>query len=231
MATRQGQWAYTLPFALNTDWVGTYSTSMTFYTPTITLTPVLAEFVPSGNDPSGSRHLTTHESFSEVLASGAGVASASYGYVDFSVADISTGSGVSKTKAFLFRMAEIGTTKTRIHNMKVWASNTDDFLTPQNAKVIFETHRSWKGDYSLPVSYLTNTTKWLPTSLPDAQNLYRQDGGLTIHASGDEDVSEWIYTAVAASGTLPLGQYGLTSSSGFLLRITYDADNLYPLFD
>jgi hypothetical protein len=151
--------------------------------------------------------------------------------VDFSVADISTGSGVSYTRVFLFRVASFDYPTTRVHNMKLWASDTDDFLTPQNAKIVWETHNTWKGNYSLPITYMLDKTKWLPTSLPVGQNLYRQDGKYTIHASGDADVSSWVYVGVCCSGTLPLGMYGLTSSSGFKIRVSYDYDNITPLFD
>lgn len=228
---RKGTWSYSMPFGLNVGYASDYVYSKLFETENIGIVPVLSEFSRTGDDPSGFRHLTTHASFIETIASGEGIANSSMGHLDFAACDISPGSGVSQTRVFLFRIAELELTTTRVHGMKVWASNTDDFLTPQNAKILWETHQTWQGDYSIPASYMGDQTKWMPTSLPENQNLYRQDGKFTIHASGDADVSEWIYVAVAASGTMPLGQYGLTASSGFLIRVSYNADNITPFFD
>jgi hypothetical protein len=73
--------------------------------------------------------------------------------------------------------------------------------------------------------------KVLATGVPEFQNLFRQDGKLTIYASGDSDVSEYCYLALAASGTCLPGAYGgPPSPSGFRLRINFSTDNIYPLF-
>jgi len=228
---RKSEFAYSLPFAINVNTIGSPMASMPFFTPTSSVVPVLAEFDKTKPDPSGSRHLTSSAAFSEILASGSGPASFSFGHLDMSTCDISKGSGISKTRVFLFRVAEFEHPTTRVHNMKLWCSSITDFLTPEYAKVVYETHKTWKGDYSLPTSHLIDRTKWLPTSVPDEQNFLRQDGGLTIHASGDADVSEWAYVALAASGVFPLGQYGLTEASGLMFRVTFDADNMDVLFD
>ena len=231
---RIGNWGYSRVFQLN-NLAGTPATvSPTLLTPTINVTPMILEFDVDGADPSGSRHIYgsgAASAFLAVKASGHRPATLALGDFDFHAINISPGSGISCTKTFLFRAQDFDCSNTRIYNMKVWASNTDDFLIPDSYRVVFETSQTWQSGLQFPVSYLKNSTKFLPTSLPFTSNLSRQDGGYTIHGSGDSDVSEWVYMAVAASGTLPLGQYGGTAASGFLLRVSYELDNIYVLQD
>jgi hypothetical protein len=229
---RIGEWELTRPFALG-NFYNEFIEAVKFSTEFVNVTPVLSEFAVSGIDPSGSRHLTNHASFSETLASGRGQASFNYGNIDMSVTDISTGSGVSRTRVFIFRVNQFDCSTSKVHGMRIWASDTSDFLTDNTHKIIYETSRTWKQDNILPVSWIARASgsRHLSTSLPDKQNLFRQDGGYSIHGSGDADVSEYVYMAVTASGTLPLGQYGSTATSGFLVRISYNLDNIFPLKD
>ena len=114
----------------------------------------------------------------------------------------------------------------------MWCSDISDFLDPQYAKLVFDTSNIWVQNKALPTNYLINKNKWMPTSLPLQQNLFRQDGKYTIHGSGDADVSQYVYVALAASGTLPLGEYGsAVIASGFRVRITFNIDNMSSLFD
>lgn len=234
MVDRVGNWAYSKIVPLN-NVAGTPATvSPVFLTPETTVKPMIMEFNPEGANPSGSRHIhsvSPHSSFIAVRASGKGAASLDFGDFDMRSINVSPGSGISCTRVFLFRAEDFDCDTTRLYNLRVWASNTDDFLVPDSFRIVFEARSTWASGLEFPVSYLTNENKFLPTSLPDNFNLSRQDGGYTIHGSGDDDVSEWIYCAVAASGTLPLGQYGATQASGFLLRVSYEMDNIFILKD
>lgn len=226
---RQGQWAYTLPFALG-NFIASAKTGVAFHAGTTSVVPVLAQFNVDGTDPSGYRHLTSHASFIRVLASGNGPASPAFDDCDLNGMDISSGSGVSNTKCFIFRISQLDCPANAcVNNMKLWVSNTDDFLT-SDWKVVSVRHKTWHKGLSLPVEYLADSSKWLSTSLPTLQNIYRSDGGRTIWGSGDADVSQYIYVALVASGTLPLGEYG-GSTSGFFLRISYNFNNLDTLRD
>lgn len=236
MATprRYSQWQVTLPFALNADFYAVGAESKFFVTPTTTAIPVLAEFSPVGFDPSGWRHLTFHPTFVKILASGIGGASLAFRSFDLQATDISIGSGVSRTKAFLFRIAQFTSPGfTRVHKMRIWASDTSDFLMPETFRILYRTSSPWMSGFEFVPGDMGNKNYWLPTSLPEEQNLRRTDGAFTIHGSGDADVSQWVYMALAASGTMPLGEYGDTIDgvSGFLIRVTYNIDNLFPLFD
>jgi hypothetical protein len=229
---RRGNYEYSVPFALGQ--VHTKEqVSTQFHLDRVNSTPMLVEFAVSGVDPSGSRHLITHPSFEEVLASGRGLANINFGDIDMKTVDIGPGSGISCTKVFLFRIDNFDCVTSRVTNMRVWASDTSDFLTNTHT-IIFETSQTWQQNKQLPITDLGNANKTLPESLPIAQNLLRQDGGFTIYNTNDDHVSEWVYTAVSASGSTPLGEYGGqgagNNGSGFRIRTTYDLDNL-PLRD
>jgi len=235
LPTRYGQWQITLPFSLNNDYFGIPAETQNFITPLTNAVPILSQFNVAGTNPSGSRHLKTHPSFIKILASGRGHASVAFGALDLNATDISTGSGVSNTKVFLFRISRITSPGiSRVHNMKVWASDMSDFIVKNSSKVLFKTSKPWLQNFAFVPLDLGNKNLWLPESLPEAQNLRRTDGGVTIHGSGDADVSQWVYMALGASGTLPLGEYGRIINghpSGFLIRITYNIDNIKPFWD
>lgn len=226
---RKGSWEYSLPFSLG-RYYGTPKQSDRFSLERVSVTPVIAQFDVDGADPSGSRHLTNHASFLRILASGTGAASPLFDDYDFNDIDISEGSGISDTRCIVLRLNHLDCpNNSRIYNMKMWISNTADFLT-DDWKVIYTPSGSWNQGYDIPVRYFADQEKWLSDSMPSTQNVYRQDGGLTIYGSGDADVSQYLYMAVASSGTLPLGEYG-GSTSGFYVRITYDLDNIDVLRD
>lgn len=245
LPNRVSTWTTTLPFSLNNTGISVNSAeSKNFQLPFTDTVPVIAEFQPGGVDPSGWRHRVEHPSFVRILASGAGSASLSFDSFDLQTTDISTGSGVSKTKVMLFRISKFTSPGvTRVHNMKIWASDTTDFLEPQTHKVLWIASTPWTSGFSFVPGDLGNRDYWMPTSLPEKQNLFRtgrtQPDGvlgapyLTITGSGDADVSQWIYMAVGASGTMPLGEYGDTKDGpdGFKIRITYNVDNLNRFID
>lgn len=231
--SRYGIWQQTLPFALNNDYYGVRSRTEVFNTPQTEVTPLLVEFFPTGPDPSGWRHLKFHPSFVKILSSGTGSATLDYKLMDLQSVDIGPGSGVSLTKVFLFRISKFTSPGiTTVRAMKIWASDMSDFLVPETNKLLFKTSGPWLSGFAFTAEDITNKDYWMPTSLPDRLNLRRTDGGITIHGSGDKDVSQWVYVALAASGSCPLGEYGSALvPSGFNVRVTYTLDNIYSLQD
>lgn len=226
---RFGRWKQTNPFSLNNDFYADPFIVTRFQTPFNEVVPVISEFNINGSDPSGSRHLTNHNSFVKTLASGRGIASLNFESLDFQATDISTGSGVSKTKVFIFRVNKFTSPGiTTVRNMKIWASDMTDFLSPETSKILYQTSNIWLSGFAFNASGIGNKSLWMPNSLPDKQNLFRQDSALTIHGSGDSDVSQYVYVALAASGTTPLGEYGRTrdGAEGFKIRVTYNVDNI-----
>lgn len=226
--SRVGMWRESLPFALKHQHGGAYL-SKTFAMPRVYITPELYIWNLEQSDPSGSRHLQTHESFMGVVGSGMGTLNAAIMTpLDFNDVNISTGSGVSDTRCMTLRVASQECWQTRITHMKVWVSNDEDFLI-KDYKVGYVHSSSWLPN--LTFSWEDCYANALEKQIPEFQNLYRQDGGLTIHASGDADVSEYMYFAVAASGTVLPGEYGGKYSRGFRLRISYSMDNIFTLQD
>ncbi len=242
--TRAGNWVATLPFALNNAGLNTNENiTGSFTLPFNETVPVLAEFNSVAADPSGSRHTVEHPSFVKILASGVGVASLAFQSFDLQSTDISIGSGVSQTKLMLFRISKfISPGVQRVHKMRVWAFDTTDFLEPQTHKVLFKVSTPYTSGFMFKAEDLGDTSFHLPTSLPENQNLFRTGrtdlannfgaGFTNIVGSGDMDVSQWMYIALAASGTMPFGEYGNTKDGpeGFKIRVTYDVDNLAQIF-
>lgn len=241
---RVGNWVTTLPFALNNIGLGTNEiVTGSFTLPFTDTTPVIAEFDSTKSNPSGWRHRTEHPSFVKILASGRGLASLSFKSFDLQATDISTGSGVSQTKVLLFRIAKFSSPGiTRVHKMRVWAFDTTDFLEPQTHRVLYKPSTPWISGFVFEPGDLGNEDFWMDTSIPDNQNLFRTGriepkdnfgaGFTNIIGSGDADVSQWVYIALGASGTMPLGEYGDTKDGpeGFTIRVTYDVDNLGLVF-
>jgi len=230
---RYSTWAETVPFSLNVIdgiWVeGPFVRSET-----VSVTPMISEFATSGASPSGSRHLQDHASFLRVLASGNGDATVSFDALDYNSIEVGLGSGISATKCIVFRINDFELETTQITDMKIWSPDLADFLYPQYSKLLYETHNTWTQDKSLGVASLIDTTKWVPSSLPSEQNLFRASGtGYTIWDTKDEHVSQYVYLAVAASGNTPLGEYGDTGNrtEGFRLRVTYSFNNILPIRD
>lgn len=241
---RVGNWVTTLPFALNNVGLDTNEiVTGAFTLPFTDTVPVLAEFDSTKDNPSGWRHRKEHPTFVKLLASGIGLATLDFKSFDLQATDISAGSGVSQTKVMLFRIAKFSSPGiTRVHKMRIWAFDTTDFLEPQTHRVLYMTSTPWISGFTFVPDDLGNEFFHLPTSLPENQNLFRTGridlkdnftGEFTnIVGSGDVDVSQWIYIALGASGTMPLGEYGDTKDGpeGFKIRVTYDVDNLAQIF-
>lgn len=229
--SRYSSWNVSLPFALNSDYYSIPAESHFFTTPVTEAVPILSQFNTDGADPSGSRHLKTHPSFIRILASGRGYASVNFEKLDFNAADISPGSGVSKTKVFLFRICRITSPGiSRVHHMKVWASDLSDFLVPYASRILYKTSTPWLSGFRFLIEDMPNKDYWMENSLPEQQNLFKTGGATAILGSGDADVSQWVYCALAASGIAPLGEYGgrLVDGhpSGFQIRVTYNISNV-----
>lgn len=223
---RTGLWRESLPFALKNQHGPAEFSTRTFVMPQVGVTPELTNWNLERQSPVGSRHLKTHSAFIGVVGSGMGPLAEDIISFDFHDVDVSTGSGVSDVRCMTFRVAEQECWQTRVTHMKVWISDESDFLV-KDYKVGYVHSSVWQPN--LVFSWQNCFSNALATSLPTLQNLYRQDGGIEIHASGDSDVSEFMYMAVAASGTVLPGVYGGVYTRGFRLRVTFSMDNIWSL--
>jgi hypothetical protein len=225
---RYGLWRETMAFALRHEHGPAFETQV-FPMPRVYVTPELYEWYLDKPEPFGVRHIPSGETFKCIFGSGMGALSDEIKIpFDFNDIDVSTGSGVSDTRCCTFRIAAQECWQTRVTHMKVWVSNDSDFLI-KDYKVGYFHSQNWLPDQTF--SWEDCFANALETSIPEFQNLYRQDGGLTIHGSGDEDVSEYIYCAVACSGTVLPGVYGGKYTRGFRIRISYSMDNIFSIFD
>lgn len=223
---RYGMWRESMPFALRHEH-GAAVETRSFALPRVYVTPELYSWDLTKPEPT-TRHLKSDSAFIGVFGSGMGPLADAVIPFDFHDVNVSTGSGVSDVRCATLRVAEQDCWQTRITHMRVWVSDDSDFLI-KDYKVGYAHSQDWQPDLSFSWEDCFNSP--LLSSLPPLQNLYRQDGGLTIHASGDADVSEYMYMAVAASGTVLPGEYGGIFTRGFRIRITYSLDNIFSLFD
>lgn len=218
--SRYGLWRESLPFGLK-HINGPAFISRSFNLPHINVVPELYFWNLSKSEPSGYRHVKTHEAYIATVGSGMGTLNdAIVTPFDFNDVNISTGSGVSDTRCMTFRLASQDCWQTRVTHMKVWVSNDDDFLI-KDYKVGYHHSSQWLPNYTF--SWNDCFDKALSTTIPEFQNLYRQDGKLSISASGDADVSAYMYMAVCCSGTVLPGEYN------FRIRVSFALDNIYPL--
>jgi len=228
--SRVGLWRESTAFALAIRDSNGFKTKM-FELPQVAIVPEFYAWDLTKSDPTGSRHLMTHESYMGCVGSGMGdLHTGIMTPFDFNDVDISVGSGVSDTRCMTLRVASQDCWQTRITHMKMWVSDDSDFLI-KDYKVGYIHSSGWLPNTIFTWNDCINNA--LETTVPTFQNLKRQDESLVIHASGDRDVSEFMYFAVAASGTVLPGEYGGIHSinKGFRIRCSYSLDNIFSLQD
>jgi len=170
-----------------------------------------SQFAVSGVSPSGSRHLTNHASYVKQL----GVAAAQY--LDFGSLNISVQKQTSATKVVVAMVDDMNDASTSVFNMRFWMSDIDDF---SGGTYYFN---GWASGVWMQNCSLTDASGYyIPTILPSGQNLWRQDGELSITGSGsDNQVTQYIYLSMTCDTDMPVGVYG-GDSGGMVYRLTYD---------
>jgi hypothetical protein len=171
-----------------------------------------SEFAVSGVSPSGVRHLQLSASgWQKTLGTGTGE------YLDYGFINLSFGKQSTTTKAVVGMVDNMRDATEAVFNMRFWLSDTSDWVAGTYS------FNGWVSGVWLQSMQLTDTSGWFtPTALPSGQNLYRQDGALSITASGqDLQVSQWVYLSVTVDDDIPVGNYG-GNSGGFTYRLTYD---------
>jgi hypothetical protein len=177
------------------------------------VTPVFrfSEFAPSGTSPSGSRHLTTHPSYVKQLGVAAGQ------YLDFGSINIQNGKQTTGTKAVVAVLDDMKDANNSIYNMKFWISNNSAF---NGGTYYFNGFPS--GVWLQNLSLNDASGRYIPTALPSGQNIWRQDGGEEITASGlDSQVTQYIYLSFTGDIDVPVNIYG-GDLGGWVFRLTFD---------
>ena len=172
----------------------------------------VSEFDLSYPDPSGVRHL-------KLVASGwvKDLGKNTSSLLDFGSVNNSTAKVHGNTKAIIYNIDDMGDANEAVYNLKFWCSNTDDFTTGS-----YYLNGFCSGVWFKNLTLTDASGLFIETSLPSGQNLYRQDKGAEITASGaDNQSSQWIYLSISVDYDIPPKTYG-GANGGLVYRLTYD---------
>jgi hypothetical protein len=158
------------------------------------------------SDPSGTR-----DSGGTVLGTTA------TNYLDFGNANTSTTSGaISQTNAMVLRVSDMAQAS-GVYNMRFYVSSATAF-SEGSFRFLHSFKQHWQGaDYALTLS-----DDDLSTTEPLQQNLVATNGQPVLSGITDDDVSQYIYTAVYVDGDVPYGTYGGGGAGTFRYRVYYD---------
>lgn len=172
----------------------------------------ISEFDLSYPNPSGVRH-------QQLTASGwvKNLGTTTDTLLDFGSVNNSNGKVHSSAKALIVNVDDMKDATEAVYDMRFWCSDDSDFATGTRYLNGF-TSGVWFQDLSLTDA----SGLFIGTTLPSGQNLYRQDGGEEITASGsDSQSSHWIYLSVSVDTNVPPATYG-GAAGGFVYRLTFD---------
>jgi len=226
--SRKGIYRYAAPITLNSS--GFYEAETDYFNiPEFNIVPEIVWWDLNSSDPIGHRHENTHEAFVAIVGSGRETIDEYLTRFNFNDVDIGSGVGISEPRCMNMRIASKECETARLTQMRLWVQDDSDFLG-KNYRIVWDKDTEWLPNKrfhikdAFPVSSEKN---YLPTSDPGTQKIFAQDGGVSIHGSGDTACSEYIYLALAVSGNVIPGEYGAIPSSGFKLRMSYSFDNFY----
>jgi len=172
----------------------------------------MSEWDISYSNPSGVRH-------QELTASGflKNLGRTSQSLLDFGSINNTNNKVHSNTKAIIVNVDDMQDATEAIYNLRFWCPGSSDFTAGTYYL------NAWVSGAWIKNCSLTDTSGYyIGTSLPSGQNLWRQDGGTSITASGaDAQSSMWVYLSISADTDVPPKTYGGTGS-GLYYRLTYD---------
>ena len=170
-----------------------------------------SEFAVSGVSPSGDRHLKTHASYVKEL----GIAASQY--LNFGSLNISNGKQSSPTKAVVAMVDNMNDALSALFNLKFWLSDVSAFTGGT-----YYLNGLASGVWIQNAALTDASGMFVPIVLPSGQNIWRQDGGDEIIASGlDSQVTQYFYLSTTLDIDVPVGIKG-GDSGGFVYRFTYD---------
>jgi hypothetical protein len=173
------------------------------------------EFVVSGVDPVGQRHLTTHSSFVKEISTSPG-AFLNFGSVNTTFSKQTT----TPTKAILMFSDDFKDANEAIFNMKFWLPDTSDFVAGTFNFNGFVSGVWVSGLFQDPLTDASGL--FIPTALPSGANIRRQDGWPEISGiNQDSEVTEHVYLSWTADTDVPPNVYG-RDTGGFTYRLTFD---------
>lgn len=172
------------------------------------------EFSPSGVDPVGQRHLTTHSSFVKEVGTGAGQ------FLDYGSVNTTFTKKITGTKAIVAYADAFNDATEAIFNMRFWLTDISDFI---QGTYNFNGFPSGVWISGLASDGLSDASGlFTQTILPSGANLRRQDGWPEISGiNSDSEVSEYVYSSIDFDTNVPPKSYG-GDSGGFVYRLTFD---------
>ena len=122
----------------------------------------------------------------------------------------------SKPSAITFNLAASGTA---ISDLKLYLVDDSAFQASRDAGLdrafmqYAPSGNLWRYNLSLP----SGSVQRMPTVVPTAQNVFRQDGGHALVGENDFNSSEFVYLNIVIPLGMQLGEYGVCGSG--LLRL------------
>jgi hypothetical protein len=172
------------------------------------------EWLVSGVNPIGERHLTTHSSFNKAVSQAAGQ------FLNFGSVNTTFEKQTTPTKVISAFSDDFNDANEAIFNMKFWLSDITDFTTGTFHFNGFSSGIWLSGFFTQGLDDASGV--FIPTALPSGQNLRRQDGWPEISGiNQDSEVTHFIYLSTGLDTDVPPGAYG-GDSGGFTYRMTYD---------
>lgn len=117
---------------------------------------------------------------------------------------------------FVFRVSDLGDAS-GVYNLRFFLQSTSAFNTG-NFRFLQSINTHFQG----PGFALSLANGDTPVSQPTAQNVIATNGQPVLSGITDDDVSQYIYTAVYVDRDVPFGTYGGCSNGGFRYRMLYD---------
>ncbi len=179
------------------------------------------------SDPSGQRHIENATfAFKQILASGCSgsvlLDGSTSGTLTFDGVTFENNNGfpsevVSKTSVFNINNVVSGLV---INNMKVYnnINTVNQFSNGEPVLLQYVTSGVWLPGLTMG----SGSFSLMPTSVPDNQNLFRQDGNASLVAVNDDNVSQYIYMSLVVPFGHSLGLFGVCGSGLLQVSVIFD---------
>ena len=175
-------------------------------------TVIVKEWDGSGDDPTGSVHLASHPSYSQIVASG----TTSSGLLNFGQTFITDGVDVSASKCVTVEFVDFADANETVENVKMWVDQSD---VPSGSYVMMEESAVWQQN-----KYFRADADAAPSASGAKVSMHRRGTeSKTFFAESDAHTSNFMYFALRASGTASVGVYGGTLG-GLSLELSYDVN-------
>ncbi len=176
-------------------------------------TIIVREWAVSGVDPSGSRHVNTHPTFSGIVASG----TTSSGTLNLGSIEMTDGDDISATKCFTVSFVDFADGNETVDSCTVYVNDSD--ISSTSSQIVYEVRDDWTQNFDL----LQDEEVPLTVQSGQAESILRTGGLNTYFQDADGHCSQYWYVAIQVSGDTPVGAYG-GSLGGLELKFSYSVN-------